>query len=76
MTVNIGYPVVRTDGRAHGHVITKFSWMGRLPHFLTYGAPPTRALRARVELRYYTAAGTLHPPRSGAAGGPHDSNSA
>ena len=39
--------------------------MGRLPHFLTYGAPPTRALRARVELRYYTAAGTLHPPRSG-----------
>ena len=52
MTVNIGYPVVRTDGRAHGHVITKFSWMGRLPHFLTYGAPPTRALRARVELRY------------------------
>ena len=40
-------PVVRTDGRAYGHVITKFSQMGRLPHFLTHGAP----LRAR-ELRY------------------------
>ena len=37
-------PVVRTDGRSlarsvYGHVITKFSWMGRLPHFLSYGAP-------------------------------------
>ena len=36
----------------YGHVITKFSGMGRLPYFLSYGAPPTRALRARVELRY------------------------
>ena len=52
MTVNIGFPVVRTDDRAYGHVITKFSRMGRLPHFITYGAPPTRALRVRVELRY------------------------
>ena len=26
----------------YGHVITKFSRMGRLPHFLSYGAPPTR----------------------------------
>ena len=33
----IGMPVVRTDGRAYGHVITKFSRMGRLPHFLSYG---------------------------------------
>ena len=37
-------PVVRTDGRSvswsvYGHVITKFSWMGRLPRFLSYGAP-------------------------------------
>ena len=45
------------DGRSlarsvYGHVITKFSGMGRLPHFLSYGAPPTRAPRARVELRY------------------------
>ena len=31
------------DGRSYGHVITKFSRMGRLPHFLTYGAPPTLA---------------------------------
>ena len=42
----IGVPVVQTDGRAYGHVITKFSRMGRLPHFLIYGAP-LRALRAR-----------------------------
>ena len=47
MRVNIGFSVVRTDGRAYGHVITKFSRMGRLPHFLSYGAPS-------VELRYYT----------------------
>ena len=26
------------DGLAYGHVITKFSWMGRFPHFLSYGA--------------------------------------
>ena len=43
MRVDIGFPVVRTDG----HVITKFSGMGRLPHFLTYGAPPTLARFAR-----------------------------
>ena len=53
----IGTPVVRTDGRSldrsvYGHVIAKFSGMGRLPHLLSYGAPPTQALRARVELRY------------------------
>ena len=30
----------------YGHVITKFSRMGSLPHFLTHGAP-LRALRAR-----------------------------
>ena len=47
---NIGMPVVRTDGRAYGHVITKFSRIGRLPHFLNHGAL-LRALRAR-ELRY------------------------
>ena len=28
--LNIGYPVVQTDGRSvYGHVITKFSGMGR-----------------------------------------------
>ena len=53
----IGLPVVRTDSLAvgsgrsmYGHVITKFSRMDSLPHFLTHGAP-LRALRAR-ELRY------------------------
>ena len=35
------------DGRSYGHVITKFSLMGRLPHFLTCGAPPTRVRFAR-----------------------------
>ena len=35
------------DGRSYGHVITKFSRMGRLPHFLTYGALPTLARFAR-----------------------------
>ena len=40
----IGISVVRTDSRTvgrsvHGHVITKFSRMGSLPHFLTHGAP-------------------------------------
>ena len=35
----IGMLVVRTDGLwVYGHVITKFSRMGRLPHFLTHGA--------------------------------------
>ena len=43
----IGMPLVRTDGRSvgwsvHGHVITKFSRIGRLPRFLSYGAAPTR----------------------------------
>ena len=48
-----GRTVARSIARSvYGHVITKFSGMGRLPHFLSYGAPPTRALRARVVLRY------------------------
>ena len=38
----IGLPVVRTGGRAggraYGHVIAKFSRMGRLLHFLTHAA--------------------------------------
>ena len=50
----IGMPVVRTDGRAggrlvYGHVITKFSRMGSLPHSFTHGAP-LRASRARAPL--------------------------
>ena len=35
----IGMPVVRTDGRVYGHVITKISRLGRLPNFLIPGAP-------------------------------------
>ena len=43
----IGTPVVRTDGVSggrlvYGRVITKFSLMGRLLHFLTHGSPPAR----------------------------------
>ena len=41
----IGMPVVRTKsvGRSvYGHVVTKFSRMGRLLHFLTYGVPMAR----------------------------------
>ena len=50
----IGMPVVRRDGRAsgrsvYGHVITKFSRMGSLPHSFTHGAP-LRASRARAPL--------------------------
>ena len=33
----------RTVGRAYGHVITKFSRMGSLPHFLTHGTSRARA---------------------------------
>ena len=40
----------RSGGRAYGHVITKFSWMARLLHFLTHGAPLS-SLRVR-ELHY------------------------
>ena len=36
--VNCGIPVVRKDGRAYGHVITKLSWMDGLQTFLRYGA--------------------------------------
>ena len=46
--LNISCPVVRTDGRAvYGHVITKFSGMGRF----TYPWCSAGALRA-PELRY------------------------
>ena len=52
---DIGMSVVRTEDRAVGrsvcgHVITKFSRMGSLPHFFfTHGAP-LRAARARAPL--------------------------
>ena len=45
----------RTVARSvHSHVITKFSRMGRLPHFVSYGAP-------RVELRYDLARSVIMP---------------
>ena len=34
--------LVSGNGYGYGHVITKFSRMGRLPHFLSYGAPSAR----------------------------------
>ena len=47
MRVNIGMPVVRTDGRSVGHVITKFSGMGRF----IYPWCSAGALRARSSAR-------------------------
>ena len=38
---------VGKDRRAYGQLMTKFSRMGRLPHFLRYGATLTRAWCAR-----------------------------
>ena len=39
-------PVVRTDGLSvYGHVITRFSRMDRLLHFLTHGALLARFVR-------------------------------
>ena len=36
----IGMPVVRMDSLSvYGHMITKFSRIGRFPHFLTHDAP-------------------------------------
>ena len=48
--------VVRSDGRSLGvrSRDCQIFWDGRLPHFLSQGAPPTCALCARVELRYKT----------------------
>ena len=38
-----------TDTRSvYGHVITKFSRIGRLPHFLSYGAPPMGGAKRRA----------------------------
>ena len=47
VSVNIGFPVVRTDGgrSVYGHVITKFSGMGR--NTKQWGSAHARALRAR-----------------------------
>ena len=37
----------------YGHVITKFSWMGSSPDFLTHGAPRC-ASRAIAPLLFYS----------------------
>ena len=47
---DIGMPVVRTNGRAYGHVITKISRMDGSLNFLRYGAPLSRASCARGAL--------------------------
>ena len=47
-------PDGRSVGRSvYGHVTTTFCRMGRLPYFLSYGAPPTRGASREVELLYY-----------------------
>ena len=48
LTFHICFPVVRTDGRADGHVITKISRMDRLPNFRRHGAPLARAKPATI----------------------------
>ena len=40
-------PKVRRGVRAYGYVITKISWMHRLPKFVKYGAPFARSSRSR-----------------------------
>ena len=47
LTFHIGFPVVRTDGRTHSHMITKISQVDRLPNFHRHVA------RACVYLHYY-----------------------
>ena len=49
--VNIGIPVVGTDGRAYGHMITKFLGWVDYHISLAMGLRPL-AHGARVELRY------------------------
>ena len=54
--VNIGSPVVRTGGRSlarsvYGHVVTKFSGMGRFTQL--WGSVHARRKAPLVELRYY-----------------------
>ena len=50
----IGIPVLRMDGfSVYGHVITKFSRMGRLLHFLTHGAPLARFASESSAIKVY-----------------------
>ena len=66
MKVNIGFPVVRSDGRAaggravYGHVITKFSGMGRFTQL--WGSAHACVLRARrAPLKLSTCDRTIDP---------------
>ena len=63
----IGMPVVRTVAHSvYGHVITKFTQMGRLPNFLSYGAPPTRdASRCEWSSATATKEPKIYLPRFG-----------
>ena len=53
----IGMPVVRTDGRAYCHVITKFSRMGRF--FFPMGLRSSLRARAPLKSRNYRKSGIL-----------------
>ena len=53
----IGMPVVRTDGRAYCHVITKFSRMGRF--FVPMGLRSSLRARAPLKSRNYRKSGIL-----------------
>ena len=57
MRVNIGMPVVRTGGLqvVYGHVITKFSGMGRF----TYPLCPAGALRSAIK---FSMVSFIHTP--------------
>ena len=62
MRVKIGSPVVRTDGRsAYGHVITKFSGMGRFTKLCgsahARGAPLLPEQQKKREKMSYFAVG-------------------
>ena len=63
----IGMPVVRTVADSvYGPVITKFTQMGRLPNFLSYGAPHTRdASRCEWSSATATKEPKIYLPRFG-----------
>ena len=63
----MGMPVLRTDGHSgrqslgqavgrsvYGHVITRFSRMGRLLNFLTHGTPLARFARESSAINKHT----------------------
>ena len=56
--------VVQTDRGTYGHVITKISWMSRLPQFLTIVLRCTRFARARAPLLLEVILAHLGPENS------------